>query len=128
MKKRIKLFLFLIVLFSALLLILKTISIVNQTQNYIYLYQRYASQNPDEIKDLMNSLIISYLYFLIYIPIVVFSIIVLFKLNRADLSELLSSTKEKRLAKKEAKRQEKLSELEAKKEELEKTINDLKKE
>lgn len=128
MKKRIKLFLFLIVLFSALLLILKTISIVNQTQNYIYLYQRYASQNPDEIKDLMNSLIISYLYFLIYIPIVVFSIIVLFKLNRADLSELLSSTKEKRLAKKEAKRQEKLSELEAKKEEIEKTINDLKKE
>lgn len=57
-----------------------------------------------------------------------FSLYTLFIINRADLSELLSSTKEKRLAKKEAKRQEKLSDLEAKKEELEKTINDLKKE
>lgn len=60
--------------------------------------------------------------------IAVISSYTLFIFNRADLSELLSSTKEKRLAKKEAKRQEKLSELEAKKEELEKTINDLKKE
>lgn len=47
---------------------------------------------------------------------------------KADLSELLSSAKEKRLAKQEAKRQEQLAELEAKKEEIEKTINDLKKE
>lgn len=128
MKKKLNIFLSLILGLSFLLFLFKTIALVNQIKDYISYYNDFISLYPDDVKDVFFSLIISCVIFVIYLSINVFTILSLIYVNRTNLSELLSSTKEKRLAKKEAKRQEKLSELEAKKEELEKTINDLKKE
>ncbi len=110
------LFIILLTLFFSYVSLWKTIKFPD-----VYFPLSRTLGGTDKLIMLICSLILSFFA-------LVFACIFFFLTNRADLSELLSSTKEKRLAKKEAKRQEKLSELQAKKEELEKTINDLKKE
>ena len=121
MKKKLNLLLILACVFSLLLIINEIINLNEYIRPYLVFKDTSMPVSPRYI--IKESIFLAF-----SITLFVLLIISLLKLNRADLSELLSSTKEKRLAKKEAKRQEKLSELEAKKEEIEKTINDLKKE
>lgn len=99
-----------------------------QLPMFIDTIEVYQNQTSETLRQNMLYFIKVFGSFVSSLVITVLLAILLYFAIKVDVAELLSSTKEKRLAKKEAKRQEKLSELQAKKEELEKTINDLKKE
>lgn len=99
-----------------------------QLPMFIDTIEVYQNQTSETLRQNMLYFIKVFGSFVSSLVITVLLAILLYFAIKVDVAELLSSTKEKRLAKKEAKRQEKLSELEAKKEELEKTIDDLKKE
>jgi len=119
MKKKLNLLLILTCVFSLLLIINEIINLNEYIRSYLAFKDASIPVSPRYI--IKESIFLTF-----SITLFVLLIISLLKISRADLSELLSSTKEKRLAKKEAKRQEKLSELEAKKEELENQINSIK--
>lgn len=124
MKKKLNICLISVIVLDIVILCFLLYLLINNLQTYLEIRQTEDGFSYAVNRNLVIFSILSFFA----LCIAVISSYTLFIFNRADLSELLSSTKEKRLAKKEAKRQEKLSELEAKKEELEKTINDLKKE
>lgn len=89
--------------------VLQDLTSQNVDQNTLYFVKVFGSF----ISSLVITILLAFLFY--------FSI-------KTDLSELLASTKEKRLAKAEERRKQQIEELEAQKEELEKKIDDLKKE
>ena len=117
-----------VILISIALFLSAIFFFVWQLPMFIDTIEVYQNQTSETLRQNMLYFIKVFGSFVSSLVITVLLAILLYFAIKVDVAELLSSTKEKRLAKKEAKRQEKLSELEAKKEELEKTINDLKKE
>lgn len=97
-----------------------------QLPMFIDTIEVYQNQTSETLRQNMLYFIKVFGSFVSSLVITVLLAILLYFAIKVDVAELLSSTKEKRLAKKEAKRQEKLSELEAKKEELENQINSIK--
>lgn len=99
-----------------------------QLPMFIDTIEVYQNQTNESLRQNMLYFIKVFGSFVSSLVITVLLVFLLYFAVKVDVSEFLSSAKEKRLAKQEAKRQEQLAELEAKKEEIEKTINDLKKE
>lgn len=65
---------------------------------------------------------------IISLIVTIFLIALLFIVNRSSLTELIATSKNKRLTKAEERRKQQIEELEAQKEELEKKIDEMKKE
>ena len=100
--------------------------LINNLQSYFDAHNSATAEFLEILK--RNIFEFAVLTFLSLLVAIVSIYALLFIINRADLSELLSSTKEKRLTKAEARRKQQIEELETQKEELEKKIDEMKKE
>lgn len=115
-----------VILISIALFLSAIFFFVWQLPMFIDTIEVYQNQTSESLRQNTLYFIKVFGSFVSSLVITVLLAILLYFSIKVDVAEFLSSTKEKRLAKKEAKRQEKLSDLEAKKEELENQINSIK--